>query len=84
MFLHGDDCIFTGDSMQLAWAESRLYEQLILERRAIFRSDDGHIEIEADPRHREILLALMNGANVKSVATPAEGARVDSSDAHKA
>ena len=30
-------------------------------------------EIEADPRHREILLAqmILDGANVKSVATPA-------------
>ena len=33
----------------------------------------SQIEIEADPRHREILLAKMNldGANVKSVTTPA-------------
>ena len=33
----------------------------------------NQIEIEADPRHREILLAEMNldGANVKSVTTPA-------------
>ena len=33
----------------------------------------NQIEIEADPRHREILLAQMNldGANVKSVTTPA-------------
>ena len=35
--------------------------------------DDYQIEIEADPRHREILLAQMHlgGANVKSVTTPA-------------
>ena len=33
----------------------------------------NQIEIEADPRHREILLAQinLNGANVKSVTTPA-------------
>ena len=33
----------------------------------------NQIEIEADPRHREILLAQMNldGANAKSVTTPA-------------
>ena len=33
----------------------------------------NQIEIEADPRHREILLAQMNldGANTKSVTTPA-------------
>ena len=33
----------------------------------------NQIEIEANPRHREILLAQMNldGANVKSVTTPA-------------
>ena len=91
----GDDFIITGDSMQLAWIESRLNEGLILKRRAIVGPDDGddktvtilnrlvtwvclsgsrsQIEIEADPRHREILLAQMNldGANVKSVTTPA-------------
>ena len=87
--------MITGDSMQLAWIESRLNEGLILKRRAILGPDDGddktvtilnrlvtsvclsgsrsQIEIEADPRHREILLAQMNldGANVKSVTTPA-------------
>ena len=32
----------------------------------------NEIEIEADPRHREVLLAQMNldGVNVKSVTTP--------------
>ena len=93
--MHGDDFIITGDSMQLAWIESRLNEGLILQRRAIPGPDDGddktvtilnrlvtwvclsgsrsQIEIEADPRHRQILLAQINldGANVKSVTTPA-------------
>ena len=71
-FVHGDDFIVTGDSMQLAWIESRLNEA------GRWRRQDGHdpehqIEIETDPRHREILLAPMNldGANVKSVTTPA-------------
>ena len=94
-FVHGDDFIITGDSMQLSWIESRLNEGLILKRRAILGPDDGddktvtilnrlvtwvclsgsrnQIEIEADPRHREILLAQMNldRANAKSVTTPA-------------
>ena len=94
-FVHGDDFIITGDSMQLAWIESRLNEGLIHKRLAILGLDDGddktvtilnrlvtwvclsgsrnQIEIEADPRHREILLAQMNldGANAKSVTTPA-------------
>ena len=94
-FVHGDDFIITGESMQLEWRESRLNEGLIIKRRAIPGPDDGddktvtilnrlvtwvclsgsrnQIEIEADPRHREILLAQMNldGANVKSVTTPA-------------
>ena len=93
--MQGDDFIITGDSMQLAWIESRLNEGLILKRRAILGPDDGddktvtilnrlvtsvclpgsrsQIEIEADPRHREISLAQMNldGANAKSVTTPA-------------
>ena len=87
-FVRGDDFIITGDSMQLAWAESRLNEGLIFTR-ATLGPDDAtilnrlvtwvcpsgsrnQIEIEADPRHREILLAHMNlkGANVKSVTTP--------------
>ena len=104
-FVHGDDFIFTGDSMQLAWAESRLNEQVILKWRGIRGPDDGddktatilnrwvtwaclsgsrgnRIEIEAGPRHREVLLAQMNldGANNSS----GEGARVDPADAHKA
>ena len=80
-FVHGDDFIVTGDSMQLAWIESRLNEGLILKRRANLGPDDGddktvtilnrlvtwvclsgsrnQIEIEADPHHREILLAQM-------------------------
>ena len=94
-FVHGDDFIITGDSMQLAWIDSRLNEGLILKRRAILGPHDGddktvtilnrfvtwvclsgsrsQIEIEADPRHREIVLTQMNldGANVKSVTTPA-------------
>ena len=37
----GDDFIFTGDSLQLAWAESRLNEKLFPKRRAILRPDDG-------------------------------------------
>ena len=93
--MHGDDFIITGDSMQLAWIESRLNEGLILERRAILCPDDGddktvtnlnrlvtwvclsgsrnQIEIAADPRRREVLLAQMNldGANAKSLTTPA-------------
>ena len=40
-FDHGDDFIVTGDSMQLAWAESRLTEKLTLKRRAILGPDDG-------------------------------------------
>ena len=40
-FVHGDDFIITGDSMQLAWIESRLNEGLILQRRAIPGLDDG-------------------------------------------
>ena len=40
-FVHGDDFIITGDSMQVAWIESRLNEGLILERRAILGPDDG-------------------------------------------
>ena len=92
-FAHGDDFIFRGDSMRLAWAETRVNGKLILKRRAILGPDDGddktvtilnrlvtwvflsgsrnQKEIEADPRHREILLAQMNldGANVKLVVT---------------
>ena len=87
--------MITGDSMQLAWIESRLNEGFILKRCAIRGPNDGddktvtilsrlvtwgclsgsrnQIEIEADPRHRGILLAQMNldGANAKSVMTPA-------------
>ena len=40
-FVHGDDFIITGDSMQLAWIASRLNEGLILKRRAIPGPDDG-------------------------------------------
>ena len=40
-FVHGDDFIITGDSMHLAWIESRLNEGLILKRRALLGSDDG-------------------------------------------
>ena len=40
-FVHGDDFIVTGDSMQLAWIKSRLNEGLILKRRAIQGPDDG-------------------------------------------
>ena len=40
-FVRGDDFIITGDSMQLAWIESRLNEGLILKRRAIPGLDDG-------------------------------------------
>ena len=107
-FVHGGHFFITGDSMQLAWIESRLNEGLILKRRAIPGPDDGddktdtilnrlvtwfclsgsrnQIEIEADPRHREILLAQMNldGANVKSVTTSSdEDAGVDAADAHE-
>ena len=40
-FVHGDDFIVTGDSMQVAWIESRINEGLILQRWAILGSDDG-------------------------------------------
>ena len=40
-FVHGDDFIVTGDPMQLAWAESRLMEELILKRQAVLGLDDG-------------------------------------------
>ena len=40
-FVHGYDFIFTGDSLQLAWVESRLKEELILARRAMLGPDDG-------------------------------------------
>ena len=40
-FVHDDDFIFTGGSMQLGWAGSRLNEKLILKRRAILGLDDG-------------------------------------------
>ena len=40
-FVHGDDFIFMGDSVQLAWIESRLNEGLILRRHAILGLDDG-------------------------------------------
>ena len=71
------------------WIESRLKEGLNFERCADLGVDDGvdkmvtilnrlatwssQIEIEADPRHQEILLAQMNldGANGKSATTPA-------------
>ena len=47
----------------------------------------NQIEIEADPRHREILLAQMNldGANAKSVSDDSSGedTRVDAADAHE-
>ena len=36
-----DDFIITGDSMQLAWIESRLNDGLLLEKRAILGPDDG-------------------------------------------
>ena len=44
--MHGDDFIITGDSLQLAWIESRLNEGLILKRREILgpgrrRRQDG-------------------------------------------
>ena len=39
-FVHGEDFIITGDSMQSAWRESRLNEGLILKRRAILGTDD--------------------------------------------
>ena len=39
--VHGDEFSITGDSMQLAWAEPRLNEKLILKRRAILGPDDG-------------------------------------------
>ena len=41
VFLHGNDFTITGDSMQLAWIESRPSEGLILKRRAIPGPDDG-------------------------------------------
>ena len=40
-FVHGEDFIITGDSMQLAWIESRPSEGLVLRRRAIPGPDDG-------------------------------------------
>ena len=46
-FVHGDDFIVTGDSMQLAWIESRLNEGLILQKARDSRPgrwgrQDGH------------------------------------------
>ena len=40
-FVHGDDFIITGDSMPLAWIESRFNKGLVLKRRAILGLDDG-------------------------------------------
>ena len=105
-FVHGDDIIFVGESMQLAWTESGVDEKPLLKKKAVLGPDDGddktvtifnllvtwvclsesrnQIEIEADPRHREILLAQMklDGANTQSVATPAVKVQ-ESKDAYK-
>ena len=40
-FVHGDDFIFTGDSVQLMWIESRLKERLNFEQCADLGIDDG-------------------------------------------
>ena len=40
-FVHGDDFIITGDSLQLMWIESRLKEGLKCERCAGLEVDDG-------------------------------------------
>ena len=40
-FVHGDDIILTGDSMQLAWIGSRLNGGLILKCRVILGPDGG-------------------------------------------
>ena len=68
--------IVTVDSVQLVWIESRLKEVLNFERCADLRVDDGvdkmvtilsrlvtwsnQMRIEANPRHREVLLARMS------------------------
>ena len=68
--------IITGDSVQLTWIESRLKEGLNFERCAALTVDDGVDKmvtilnrlviwsnqngIEANPRHREVLLARMS------------------------
>ena len=40
-FVHGEDFIILGDSVQLMWIESRLKERLNFERCADLRVDDG-------------------------------------------
>ena len=40
-FVHGDDFIIAGDSVTLAWIESRINKGVILMRRAIPGRDDG-------------------------------------------
>ena len=68
------------ESMHVTWTESRLNEKVILKKKAnrlvnwaSLSESRNHIEIEADPRHREILIAQLklDGANRGSVATPA-------------
>ena len=68
-FVHGDDFIFVGKSMQLAWAESRFNEKLILKRNAILGPDDGDDETGL---FWEISLHKCSWTlhNAKSVATP--------------
>ena len=75
-FVHGDDFIITGDSVQWMWIESRLKEGLNFERCAGLGVDDGvdkmvtilnrlvtwsnQMGIKATPRHPEVLLARMS------------------------
>ena len=74
-FVH-DHFISEGDSVQLTWIESRLKEKLNFERCADLGVDDGvdkmvtilnrlviwsnQMGIEANPRHRQVLLARMS------------------------
>ena len=75
-FVHGDDFIIAGDSVQLMWIESRLKERLNFERCVDLGVDDGdrmvtilnrlvtwsnQVGIEAVPRHRDILRADEHG-----------------------
>ena len=68
------------ESMHVAWTESRVNEKVILKKKANrlvnwvnISGSRNHIEIEADSRHRETLLAQMklDGATTGSVGTPA-------------
>ena len=73
-----DDFVFVGGPMQWACTEFQLSEKMILKKRAVLHLDDdgktvvilsrlvfSEIEMSADPRHWEILLAKrkLDGAN---------------------